>query len=172
MGGCMFWAGCSSCCCCTPWPHARKPQGGRAHKRPRCHSHTHLASAQLPMQPAFHRSLMHPQVVGRKIGVCSNPQVPTSNAKWRAAQVLAFDSTNGKHKVQYGEDAGAVAGAHEWLVLSSTKFCWEGEPPASAEPHPSYQTGPQGQAAVNRRLWVWWPGTLHCTQYMLALFHA
>lgn len=98
------------------------------------------------------------EVVGRAIGVaqqtCDKANHAARDVLWEDAMITDFDANTNQHTVVYTQKK-----VTQQLCLSPPlKFRWNHEAPACQPPNPSFATAPQGEAAVGRRVRVYWPG--------------
>lgn len=89
------------------------------------------------------------EVVGRKCSVLHNRH---GKQGFEKAQILDFDTETGQHKVRHHVDK-----VEEWLSLSDIKFKWSQVAAADAAPNPTFKAELSGEAAVGKRLRVYWP---------------
>lgn len=99
--------------------------------------------------PLMEQILYGKEVVGRRIKLC-NTKAPQRT--WEQAKVIDHDQNSGQHQLRFSD---ASVG---WVGLTVLKFRWLGEPPQNAEPNPTFISSPKQEAAVGRRVRVWWPG--------------
>lgn len=90
------------------------------------------------------------EVIGRECALLRSGKCSTS-AVWEDAVITGYDEATGKHRVKASKGV-------EWVCLRAQKFRWTAAPPDNAPPNPTYAASPHGEAAVGRRVRIYWPG--------------
>lgn len=88
------------------------------------------------------------EVVGRKLQVQRGKPARPS---WERARVIDYDDQTNLHKIRL-EDR-----SEEWVNLSDVKFRWEHRASRESGNNPTYREWCVGQAAVGRKLKIYWP---------------
>jgi hypothetical protein len=89
------------------------------------------------------------EVVGRKCSVLHNRH---GKQGFEKAHILDFDPQSGQHKLRHHVDK-----VEEWLNLADIKFKWSQGAAPEAAPNPTFKPELCGEAAVGKRLRVYWP---------------
>lgn len=89
------------------------------------------------------------EVVGRKCSVLHNRH---GKQGFEKAHILDFDPRSGQHKLRHHVDR-----VEEWLSLADIKFKWTQGATPEAAPNPTFKPELCGEAAVGKRLRVYWP---------------
>ncbi|KAF8065602.1 hypothetical protein HT031_003203 [Scenedesmus sp. PABB004] len=99
--------------------------------------------------PALAGPLFGAEVVGRKCSVLT----ARGGAKgWEAASVVDFSAESGQHRLRF-----KATKAEEWLCIGDVRLKWAALLPASAAANPTHRPELAREAAVGRRLRVYWP---------------
>lgn len=107
------------------------------------------SSASKARQLVYLGQLYGPEVVGRKCSVLHNRH---GKQGFEKATILDFDPRTGQHKLRHSVDR-----VEEWLSLAEIKFKWVQTAPPEAAPNPMFKPELGGEAAVGKRLRVYWP---------------
>lgn len=89
------------------------------------------------------------EVVGRKCAVLHNRH---GKQGFEKAHIIAFDPDTGQHQLRHHVDR-----VEEWLSLADIKFKWTQLAAPDAPPNPMFKPEYSGEAAVGKRLRVYWP---------------
>jgi len=89
-------------------------------------------------------SLFGAEVIGRRLEM-------QRRRGWEAARILSHDAERGLHRLRF-----AAGGGEEWLRLTDASFRWLNKPASDAASNPTWRGGPTGEAAVGRRVRVYW----------------
>lgn len=112
-------------------------------------SRTPVSGAKGARQLVYHGRLYGSEVVGRK---CCVQQLRDGQRLFEKATVIDFEASSGRHKVRH-----SASKAEEWVTLANIKFYWRESAPPEAPPNPTFKQGYCGEAAVGKRLRVYWP---------------
>jgi hypothetical protein len=107
------------------------------------------SSASKARQLVYLGQLYGSEVVGRKCSVLHNRH---GRQGFEKAQVLDYDARSGQHKLRHSVDR-----VEEWLNLADIKFKWSAGATPEAAPNPTFKPELCGEAAVGKRLRVYWP---------------
>jgi hypothetical protein len=92
------------------------------------------------------------EVVGRRCAILRCARGSRASW-WEKARIIDYDPAKQRHKLLYITDGRA----EEWQSLADVKFKWDGLAPPGAAPNPTYRPGLDREAAVGRRLRLYWP---------------
>jgi hypothetical protein len=104
-------------------------------------------------RPARHTGPLYAsEIVGRRCAIlrCSRG---SRASWWEKAKVVEWDGARQQHKLLYITDGRS----EEWLSLGDVKFKWEGLAAPGAAPNPTHRPEMEREAALGRRLRLYWP---------------
>eukprot|EP00775_Hariotina_reticulata_P003944 gene3944-4198_t len=98
---------------------------------------------------AYQGQLYAAEVVGRKVAVL---HIRNGMKAWDKATITEFSAAAGQHKIKYSNNK-----QEDWHNLCDLKFKWTQVLPPTAPANPTHKPELSREAAVGKRLRVYWP---------------